>query len=152
MSDVWQRTYDVFVSHAWRYHDDWQRFCDVMNAFPRFRWRNFSVPWYDPAIDVNTERGKRLVLDSLEAQIIPCHAAVAPDSVLAIRSARRWIEEGIRIARAHGKPVLGLPAFGATQVSAELAALVDRSMVWDAEGIAQAIIAAANPPAGAISR
>ncbi len=24
-------------------------------------WRNFSVPWYDPALDANTEVGKRLL-------------------------------------------------------------------------------------------
>lgn len=142
MSDPWQRTYDLFVTHAWRYHDDWNRFADVMNGVGHFRWRNFSLPWYDPAVDVNTAAGKAFVADWLERQIIPCHAVIALDSVYSVNSARRWVQEEIRLARDLKKPVLALPAFGAAECSPALTGLVDRVLSWDgraiAEGVAQA--------------
>lgn len=143
MSDPWQRTYDVFVTHAWRYHDDWNRFADLMNAVSYFRWRNFSVPWYDPAIDVNTDMGKKFVADWLESQILPVNVVVALDSVFAVKSARRWLEEELRLARQHKKPVLAMPAFGATEVSAELKGLCDGGLAWDGKVVAEAIAKAA---------
>jgi hypothetical protein len=139
MSDPWQRTYDLFITHAWRYHDDWNRFSEVMNKESYFRWRNFSVPWYDPAVDVNTDAGKKFVIDWLEKQIIPCHVVVVLDSVHGVNSARRWVEDEIRIARDLKKPVLGLPAFGAAQASSPLSALVDQILGWEGKAIAEAV-------------
>lgn len=139
MSDSWQRTYDVFVTHAWRYHDDWNRFADLMNGVSYFRWRNFSLPWYDPAIDINTDMGKKLVAESLESQILPVNIAIALDSVFAVKSARRWLEEELRLARQHKKPVLAMPAFGAAEVSAELKSLCDGVLTWDGKQVADAI-------------
>jgi len=34
----------------------------MFNKFLGDVWRNFSVPWYDPGLDPNTEVSKRLVL------------------------------------------------------------------------------------------
>lgn len=143
MSDPWQRTYDIFVTHAWRYHDDWNRFSDLMNGVPRFRWRNFSVPWYDPAVDVHTDRGRKFVTDWLENQIIPCHVVMALDSVFAVKSARRWVEEEIGLARQHGKPVFALPSFGAEAASPAMVKLADRVLAWDGHAVAEAILQAA---------
>jgi hypothetical protein len=143
MSDPWQRTFDLFVTHAWRYHDDWNRFADLMNGVTYFRWRNFSLPWYDPAIDVNTAAGKAFVADWLERQVIPCHAVIALDSVFSVNSARRWVEDEIRLARDLKKPVLGLPAFGAGQCSPALTQLVDRVIAWEGPAVADAVAKAA---------
>lgn len=143
MSDPWQRTYDIFVTHAWRYHDDWNRFADLMNAVAQFRWRNFSVPWYDPAVDVHTEAGRKYVITWLENQIIPCQVVVALDSVYAVKSARQWVDEEIRLARQHGKPIFALPAYGAEGASAAVATLADRVLSWDGRAIAEAILHAA---------
>jgi len=138
MSDRWERTYDVFVTHAWRYHEDWNRFSDLMNGVAQFRWRNFSVPWYDPAIDVHTESGRKFVEDWLEQQIRPVHAVVALDSVLAVKSARHWIAREIEVGRQHGKPIFGMPGSTAA-ASPELAGLVDRVLPWDGQAVAEAI-------------
>ena len=66
-----ERIYDLFITHAWRYHDDWTRVGEMLDKFLGDFWRNFSVPWYDPALDPNTEVGKRLVHRWLEQQIVP---------------------------------------------------------------------------------
>jgi len=133
------RTYDVFISHAWRYHDDWNRLGEVLNTVSGFRWRNFSVPWYDPALDPNTELGSRLVGQWLESQIIPADTVFFLDSVYAVKSARKWLDRELAVARAHGKPVFALPTFGETGVSDIVARLADAVLPWDAKVLVWAI-------------
>ena len=42
------KTYDVFISHAWKYSDDYDRIVEFLNKAPNFKWRNYSVPRHDP--------------------------------------------------------------------------------------------------------
>ena len=42
------KTYDVFISHAWKYPDDYYRIVEFLNKAPNFKWRNYSVPPHDP--------------------------------------------------------------------------------------------------------
>ena len=77
-----ERIYDLFITHAWRYHDDWTRVGEMFDKSLGDSWRNFSVPWYDPALDPNTEVGKRLVHRWLEQQIVPtCGVIFCPASM-----------------------------------------------------------------------
>ena len=140
-------TYDVFITHAWRYHDDWNRAADVLDGVAGFKWRNFSVPWYDPAMDPNTAVGGRFVRDWLEGQILPSSAVLFLDSVYAVKSARKWLDTELEIARAARKPVIALPPFGAVGVSLEVAEIVDQVVPWDGPIIARAIAEARLPVA-----
>ena len=136
MSD---QVYDLFITHAWRYHDDWTRMGDLMDRFMGESWRNFSVPWYDPALDPNTELGNRLVHRWLEQQIVPACGIILLSSVFDNKSARRWVELEAGLARKHQKPIIGVPAFGQEAMSAEAATLVDAACPWDAEQIIAAL-------------
>lgn len=123
--------YDLFITHAWRYHDDWTRLTDLLDQFLDRAWRNFSVPWYDPALDPNTEVGKRLVHHWLEQQIIPSCGVILLSGVHENKSARKWVEIEAEMARRHKKRIIGLPAFGAVSMSPEAAAFVDAVCPWD---------------------
>jgi hypothetical protein len=132
-------TYDVFITHAWRYHDDWNRISSVLDNLTGFKWRNFSVPWYDPAMDPNTKVGGDFVRNWLESQILPCHAILFLDSVYSVRSARKWLDAEVEMARASGKPIIALPSFGAPGVGMAVASMVDAVIPWDGGVVAQAI-------------
>jgi len=137
-------TCDVFITHAWRYHDDWNRSAEILDNVAGFKWRNFSVPWYDPAMDPNTAVGGEFVRNWLESQILPCHAVLFLDSVYAVKSAKKWLDLELEMARAAGKPVIGLPAFGAYGIDIATASLVDGVVSWDGVVIAQAIAEASR--------
>lgn len=139
-----QRTYDVFITHSWRYHDDWSRMAETLNSAGSFRWRNFSVPWYDPALDPNTKLGEQLINTWLESQIIPADAVIFLDSVYAVKSARKWLDKEIKIARNHGKPILAVPTFGADGVSPAVEVLVDAVLPWNAGVLVWNIIELSN--------
>jgi hypothetical protein len=91
------KLYDLFLTHAWRYHDDWTRMAEMLDHCDGVKWRNFSVPWHDPAMDANTEVGGRSIRNWLESQIVPValnslaasFASEAPSPVHQSRAERR---------------------------------------------------------------
>lgn len=127
------KNYDIFITHAWRFHDDWLRFSQLMDKTPDLAWRNFSLPWHDPAISPNTEVGGRFIRDSLESQIIPVHVVVLLTGVYEIRSARRWVEMEVEMAKKHNKPIIGIAALNKETVPAEVSDLCDAISGWDGE-------------------
>lgn len=124
--------YDIFATHAWRFHDDWTKFSELMDKIPGLMWRNFSLPWHDPAISPNTETGGRFIRSSLESQIIPVHVVVLLAGVYEIRSARVWVDMEVEMAKRHNKPIIGMPAINKNSIPDELMALCDASSNWDA--------------------
>jgi hypothetical protein len=133
------RCYDIFLTHAWRFHDDWSKFSELLNKSTGFTWRNFSLPWHDPAMSASTEVGGRFIRDFLERQIIPVHAVVLLAGVHAIQSARVWVESEVEMARRYRKPVIGVPPSGQETVADDVRGLCDACCGWDAAQLAAAI-------------
>ena len=103
-----------------------------MDQIPGILWRNFSLPWHDPAISPNTEAGGRFIRSSLESQIIPVHVVVLLAGVYAIRSARLWVDMEVEMAKKHNKPIIAMPAINKDSIPDELVTLCDASSGWDA--------------------
>jgi hypothetical protein len=131
--------YDIFITHAWRYHDDWTRLSSLFDAEKSIKWRNFSVPWYDPALDPNTELGAKAIRSWIDGQIRPVIGTVLLDGVYAVKSTRKWLELEVELSRDHHKPVVVVPAHGTATVSAEATALSDAVVGWDALEIVRVI-------------
>jgi hypothetical protein len=133
------QTYDIFITHAWRYHEDWSRISEMLDNLPGIAWRNFSLPWHDPAMDPNSEVGGKFIRDFLETQIIPARGVVFLSGVYKVNSARRWLDLELEMARKHNKPVIGLPAIGEPEVPENLRGLCDRTVIWDAMAVIAAL-------------
>jgi hypothetical protein len=136
---AYEKTYDLFLTHAWRYHEDWTSLGALLDAYDGLTWRNFSVPWHDPALDANTELGGRFIRNWLETQILPVHAVLFLAGVYAVKSNRRWLDLELELARNHGKPVIGLPAIGASDPPENLRPLADEFVGWDAAAVIAAV-------------
>ena len=59
------KIYDLFISHAWKYNDEYYRLERLLNEYNYFAYRNYSVPEHDP-LDFNSV--KELV-EKLDEQI-----------------------------------------------------------------------------------
>ncbi|MBI1395542.1 MAG: hypothetical protein GC151_06135 [Betaproteobacteria bacterium] len=130
-----RHTYDLFITHAWRFHDDWNRLAEMMDGLPDVSWRNFSLPWHDPAMDPRTEVGGRFIRSFLETQIIPVRCVIFLSGVYEVKSNRRWLDLEVEMARQHRKPVVALPALGSETIPDEVAALADARSNWDVREI-----------------
>lgn len=135
------KTYDLFFTHAWRFHDDWTRMGDLLDGVDGLRWRNFSVPWHDPALTPNSEVGREAIYAWLENQIIPVHAVIFLSGVYGVPSTRKWLDLEVELARKHGKPVFAVPALDGDVegVPAEIRELCDGVLPWDGAQLIAAI-------------
>lgn len=125
------KSYDLFLTHAWRFHDDWMRFSELMDNIPGVVWRNFSLPWHDPAMTPDTEAGSRFIHNFLESQIIPVQGVILLAGVYEVKSTRRWLDMEIEIARKRNIPIIGIPAIGKETMPEEVSSLCDATGEWD---------------------
>ncbi len=131
--------YDIFITHAWRYHEDWTKISSMLDDLMKDRWRNFSLPWHDPAMDPNSTVGRKFIHDSLETQIIPAVGVVFLSGVYAVKSSQKWLDLEVTMAKKHGKPIIGLPPIGSSEVPNSIAEICDRCVPWDATLLVEAI-------------
>ncbi|MEC7490827.1 MAG: hypothetical protein VYA17_14700 [Pseudomonadota bacterium] len=96
---------DVFIAHAWRIHDEWQFLVDLLDSIPDLTWRNFSVPWHDPALRSSTDQGLRLIEEIYVSQIVSVDFCVVILDLLRSKSNARWLHKAIETAKAHGVPI-----------------------------------------------
>lgn len=44
------KTYDIFISHAWRYGSDYEHLVNLLDSALFFNYRNYSAPKINPSI------------------------------------------------------------------------------------------------------
>ena len=136
------KSFHIFISHAWRYSEDYSKVVDWLNeaqAEGKLTWSNYSVPQHDPLIDQGTSVGKKKLQGLLEAQIRPASKIIVLSGMYAAYS--NWIdfevdtsvsmgyylgEDGKRHRKTVSKSftrrrdaVNALPAIGISKVSAK---------------------------------
>ncbi|PZO41447.1 MAG: hypothetical protein DCF19_09595 [Pseudanabaena frigida] len=135
-----KRTLDIFITHAWYFHEDWNQLSQVLNQALGKKWRNFSVPWHDPAMVPHTEVGKQFILNYLESQIIPSDVVILLHGVFAkSKTFRNWLEIEVEMARKHNKPIIGIPAANGGNIDDIPDNLVDIKVAWNSDEIVNAV-------------
>ncbi len=127
------KTYDIFISHAWSYNDEYYRLVDMLNAAPNFKWRNYSVPEHDPA-DANSDRKLR---EALKRQMRPVNVVLILSGMYAVHS--DWIEFEVEFADSLGKPMVGIKPWGQERVPRYVADAVEEMVGWNTSSIVSAI-------------
>lgn len=122
---------DIFISHAWRFHGDYQKLIDLLDEHANLKVRNFGLPWYDPALNIHTEEGGNTLRELLRNQIIPAQVFVLLSSVFANKGARKWVDFELEYAKQLAKPVVALPNFGEDEVPLEVCEYSDRQASWE---------------------
>lgn len=122
---------------------------DLLDSVPNLRWRNFSLPWYDPAFPPHTMLGDRIVRERLEGQVRPAAAVILLCGVYERPSCREWLDLELAIARHHGKPVIALPPRGKDpDLHPGMADMADAVCAWDAVDILVAVDRLSAPSGG----
>lgn len=127
------RNYDVFVSHAWKYNDEYYNLIGLLKDHPYFNFRNYSVPEHDPLIFSTTSD----LYKQLEEQI-------RQSSVVLLIAGkyvkyRKWIQEEIKLAKKYNKPIIAIRPWGADMLPSEAETKADVIVNWQASSIVDAI-------------
>lgn len=127
------KTYNLFISHAWDYNDDYYRLEKKLKDDLWFNFKNYSVPQHDA---LQTKTNKELD-EALFRQI-------APTSVILIIAGmyynhRKWIQREIEIARVYRKPIIVIRPWGSERMPTELTSSEFIQVNWQTSSIIEAI-------------
>ncbi len=125
--------YYLFVSHAWRYHDSYDRMVRLLDIAPYFTWRNFSVPQHDPAIANNDARLKA----ALDNQIRPVQVVLALSGLYVANSG--WIQYEINRAVSWNKPIVGVRPWGNERMPEAVTKAASRIVGWNTSSVVEAV-------------
>lgn len=135
-----RKSYDLFIVHAWRYHDDWNRMVELIDTIPDFKWRNFSLPWYDPSIEPHLPEGKARLDKLLEGQIIPAHCVIYVPAIFESKLTGKWRETALDMIRLQGKPVIVVNQTPDALIPEDITPLVRAVTAWDAAELKAAVV------------
>ena len=131
------KTYDIFISHAWRYNEDYYRLIHLLEKAPNFNFRNYSVPEHDPVLDPDDENDRKELLAALDRQIRPVNCVLIISGMYVAYS--YWIQKEIDIAVSYSKPIVGLIPRGAQKIPKAVQDVAKEMVGWTTDSIVAAI-------------
>jgi len=131
------KTYDLFISHSWKYGDDYDRMVNLLKNAAYFQWRNYSCPEHDPAIDPDTEAGRNKLIAALSEQVRPVNCVIVLSGLYVAYS--YWIQKEIDIAVSYGKPIIGVVPWGGQSVSQAVQQVANEIVGWSTSTVVDAI-------------
>lgn len=127
------RQYDVFISHAWKYNDQYYHLTELLEGYPYFNFRNYSVPEHDPIVFTTTgDLYKQLDEQIKQSSVV---LLIAGKYV----KYRKWIQEEINLAKKYNKPIIAVRPWGADMLPSEAETKADVIVNWQASSIVSAI-------------
>jgi hypothetical protein len=131
------KTYDLFLSHAWKHNTDYYKLEKMLNQAPLFSWRNYSVPVHNPLIDPGSKAGKKVLTEELDQQVKPTNCVIILAGMYASYS--EWIEKEIQIANNYNKPIIGIEPWGQERVPQIVQDNAIEIVKWNTKSIITAI-------------
>ena len=131
------KIYDLFISHAWRYNEDYYRLEKMLHEAPLFNWRNYSVPEHDPIIDPDTTIGNTKLTKLLDRQISPVNCVLILGGMYAVYS--EWILKEIEIAQSYEKPIIGVYPWGQQNMPLAVQNTSLELVRWNTDSIVSAV-------------
>lgn len=129
------RQRNLFISHSWDYADAYERLCSLLDEAPRFMYRNYSVPKYDP---VHNAPNAQALYDAIKQRVQFCEVVIIMAGVYSTYS--KWIQKEIQIAKKDfDKPILAVKPWANTQVSTVVQENADMLVNWSTNSIVSAI-------------
>lgn len=130
------KTRMLFISHAWKYEEHYNKIVDWFNAEPNFSWKNCSVPSDDKLPDKTTAGLK----SGLTNQINPAQGIIILAGMYAAHS--DWIDYEISEALRLKKKIIGVKPWGAEKIPKNVQDAADSNGVmvgWNSASVIQAV-------------
>lgn len=127
------KTYDLFISHAWRDDDDYNRLVNLLLAASLFKWRNYSVPQHHP-LDASSAPFLRQALDR---RIRPVNAVLIISGMYV--NYRDWIQYEMKLAQHYNKPIIGIRPWGAERIPVAVQQSAAAMVGWNTRSIVRAV-------------
>ena len=130
------KTYHLFISHSWTYHDQYSNLVNLLNQVNNFRYHNYSIPKNDP-LHVGTDKQ---LSNAIHNKMNPCGIVIVLAGVYASYS--KWIDKEIKIAKSSfskPKPIIAIEPWGNAKTSQVVKGAADQIVGWNTNSIVSAI-------------
>ncbi len=127
------KSYRLFISHAWRYGDEYDRLINLLEKAKRFQMIDYSVPRQEP-LSTRTDSQLQAALDR---QIRPVNAVLVISRMY--YNHREWMQCEIDIAEHYAKPIIGIQSWGAKRIPQEVQSVAKEMVGWNTKSIVAAI-------------
>lgn len=92
--------YRIFISHAWKYDDEYYKLEKMLKEYPNFEFRNYSVPQHD-SFDSSQKLAQKLLDQMNPTQVVIVLAGLYVNH-------SDWIQFEIKEAKRMNKPIIGV--------------------------------------------
>lgn len=131
------RDYRLFISHAWKYGDDYNRLIHLLDAASLFSYYNYSAPKEKPLFPPGTPYTSTEIAQKITAKISPSQITLVISGMYGAYS--EWmkyeIDESIRM----GKPIIGIYPWGQTNTPKYVTDNANEMVRWNTSSIVDAI-------------
>jgi hypothetical protein len=133
------KTYDLFISHAWKYGDEYTRLERLLKNSKNFYYRNYSAPSDKPLhnLDSTDVVTKNQIENAIKRKISPVNAVLVISGMYA--NNRYWMEKEIHTAITMDKPIIAIKPYGNTVMPNFIRACADEIVNWNTDSIISAI-------------
>lgn len=123
--------YRIFISHAWKYDDEYYKLERMLKEFPYFEFRNYSVPQHDPF-----ESSQKLAQKLLD-QMNPTQVVIVLAGMYVNHS--DWIQFEINEAKRMNKPIIGVRPWNQQRVPQAVESAAKVMHGWNTAPIVESI-------------
>lgn len=133
------KTYDLFISHAWKYGAEYERLVNLLDSADNFKFRNYSAPSDKPLqnLDNTDVTTKAQITSAIIRKISPVNAVIVISGMYA--NNREWMETEIKIAQDYNKPIIAVKPWGNTVTPYYVQQAADITVAWNTSSIVDAI-------------
>lgn len=136
---AFEKTYHIFISHAWKYGDEYTRLISFLDGDPHFSYTNYSAPAHNPLhnLDGSDVKKKMEIMDAIDRKIRPSSCVLVISGMYAAH--REWMQYEIDTAKEMGKPIIGVKPWGAERIPIAVSSMAKEMVGWKTASIVNAI-------------
>lgn len=133
------KTYDLFISHAWKYGDDYDRLISMLSKAPNFSYRNYSAPEDNPLVNLDGSpvSDDAQIEDAIKRKINPVNCVLVISGMY--YNNRKWMQFEVDYAKQKYKPIVAIKPWGNVIMPQEITNVADTVVNWNTDSIVAAI-------------
>lgn len=129
--------YRLFISHAWKYGDNYKRLTQLLDDANYFSYINYSAPKEKPLFPAGTPKTSSQIRDLISNKIRPSQITIVISGMYAAYS--DWMQYEIDESIRMGKPILGIYPWGRVNAPSYVTNNADEMVRWNTDSIVSAI-------------
>lgn len=131
------KDYRIFISHAWKYGDDYNRLTSMLSNYMFFSYINYSAPKEKPLFPPGTPYTSSDIAQKITDKISPSQITLVLSGMYGAYS--DWMKYEIDESRRMNKPIIGIYPRGQLYAPQYVTQNATEMVFWNTESIVRAI-------------